>query len=176
MKLLWKLSTHVWNESIKRLPASFVTCQIGKIRTNRDRSRYPSRLTPYVVIERTQAMSKKKILVVDDTDWNRELLVQLLEEDYEILQAIDGAEGVRMTEENKPDLILMDLGMPVMDGWEATRKIKANAGLKNIPIIAVTSHAMVGDEIEARKAGCDDYLPKPIDENELMKKIKKLIT
>lgn len=120
-------------------------------------------------------MARKKILVVDDTDWNRDLLVQLLEEDYEVFQAIDGAEGVRMTEENKPDLILMDLGMPVMDGWEATRKIKANAELKNIPIIAVTSHAMVGDEIEARKAGCDDYLPKPIDENELMKKIKKFV-
>jgi CheY-like chemotaxis protein len=120
-------------------------------------------------------MARKKILVVDDTDWNRDLLVQLLEEDYEVFQAVDDAEDVRMTEENKPDLILMDLGMPVMDGWEATRKIKANSELKSIPIIAVTSHAMVGDEIEARKAGCDDYLPKPIDENELMKKIKKFV-
>ena len=120
-------------------------------------------------------MSKKKILVVDDTDWNRELLVQLLEEDYEVLQAIDGAEGVRMTEETKPDLILMDLGMPVMDGWEATRKIKANDALKHIPIIAVTSHAMVGDEIDARKAGCDDYLSKPIDDEALIKKIKTLL-
>ena len=120
-------------------------------------------------------MSKKKILVVDDTDWNRELLVQLLEEDYEILQAIDGAEGVKMTEEAKPDLILMDLGMPIMDGWEATRKIKANDALKHIPIIAVTSHAMVGDEIDARKAGCDDYLSKPIDDEALLKKIKKFL-
>lgn len=120
-------------------------------------------------------MGRKKILVVDDTDWNRDLLVQLLEEDYEILQAVDGAEGVRVTEENKPDLILMDLGMPVMDGWEATRRIKANDSLKHIPIIAVTSHAMVGDEIEARKAGCDDYLSKPIDEEALLKKIKKFL-
>jgi CheY-like chemotaxis protein len=120
-------------------------------------------------------MSRKKILVVDDTDWNRDLLVQLLEEDYEILQAVDGAEGVKVTEENKPDLILMDLGMPVMDGWEATRRIKANEALKQIPIIAVTSHAMVGDEIEARKAGCDDYLSKPIDEEALIKKIKRFI-
>src|SRR5262247_2487841 len=120
-------------------------------------------------------MSKKKILVVDDTEWNRELLVQLLEEDYTILQAVDGADGVRMTEENKPDLILMDLGMPVMDGWEATRKIKANGDLRHIPVIAVTSHAMVGDEIEARNAGCDDYLPKPIDETELLRKIKKFL-
>jgi CheY-like chemotaxis protein len=120
-------------------------------------------------------MAKKKILVVDDTDWNRELLVQLLEEDYEILQAINGAEGVKMAEETKPDLILMDLGMPVMDGWEATRRIKANDALKQIPIIAVTSHAMVGDEIEARKAGCDDYLSKPIDDDALIKKIKKFL-
>jgi len=120
-------------------------------------------------------MSLKKILVVDDTDWNRDLLVQLLEEDYEILQAIDGAEGVRMTEENKPDLILMDLGMPVMDGWEATRRIKANGALKHIPVIAVTSHAMVGDEITARDAGCDDYLAKPIDEDALLRLIKKYL-
>ena len=120
-------------------------------------------------------MERKKILVVDDTDWNRDLLVQLLEDEYTILQAVDGADGVRMTEENKPDLILMDLGMPVMDGWEATRKIKSNDALKHIPIIAVTSHAMVGDEIDARKAGCDDYLSKPIDDEALLKKIKKFL-
>jgi CheY-like chemotaxis protein len=70
----------------------------------------------------------------------------------------------------------MDLGMPVMDGWEATRQLKANSDLRHIPIIAVTSHAMVGDEIEARKAGCDDYLPKPIDEDLLLKKIKKFLS
>ena len=120
-------------------------------------------------------MSKKTILVVDDTDWNRELLVQLLEDEFTILQAVDGAEGVRMTQEHKPDLILMDLGMPVMDGWEATRKIKADDTVKDIPIIAVTSHAMVGDEIDARKAGCDDYLPKPIDDELLLEKIHKFI-
>ena len=120
-------------------------------------------------------MPKKTILVVDDTDWNRDLLVQLLEEDYDILQAADGGEGVRMAEQHKPDLILMDLGMPVMDGWQATRAIKANEALKNIPIIAVTSHAMVGDEIEARKAGCDDYLSKPIDDEALIAKIKRFI-
>lgn len=120
-------------------------------------------------------MVKKKILVVDDTDWNRDLLVQLLEEEYEVLQAVDGAEGVRKTEEEKPDLILMDLGMPVMDGWEATRRIKASDALKEIPIIAVTSHAMVGDEIEARKAGCNDYLSKPIDEEALLKKIRRFL-
>ena len=121
-------------------------------------------------------MDKKTILVVDDTDWNRDLLVQLLEEEYTVLQAVDGEQGVKMTQDEKPDLILMDLGMPVMDGWEATRRIKANDALKQIPIIAVTSHAMVGDEIDARKAGCDDYLPKPIDEDLLLQKIKKFLS
>jgi len=120
-------------------------------------------------------MARKKILVVDDTDWNRDLIVQLLEEDYEVSEAVNGEEGVRRAELEKPDLILMDLGMPVMDGWEATRKIKANAALRHIPVIAVTSHAMVGDEIQAREAGCDDYLPKPIDENELLRKITKFL-
>ena len=120
-------------------------------------------------------MSRKKILIVDDTEWNRDLLVQLLEDDYDLAQAVDGERGVKAAEREKPDLILMDLGMPVMDGWEATRKIKANSALKHIPIIAVTSHAMVGDEIQAREAGCDDYLPKPIDENELMLKIRRLL-
>jgi CheY-like chemotaxis protein len=120
-------------------------------------------------------MDKKTIFIVDDTDWNRDLLVQLLEEDYRVLEAVDGAEGVKKTEEGRPDLILMDLGMPVMDGWEATRRIKANDALKGIPIIAVTSHAMVGDEIEARKAGCDDYLPKPIDEDLLLQKIRAFL-
>ncbi len=120
-------------------------------------------------------MSQKKILVVDDTDWNRDLLVQLLEDEYTVLQAVDGEQGVKAAEKDRPDLILMDLGMPVMDGWEATKKIKANDDLKHIPIIAVTSHAMVGDEIEARNAGCDDYLPKPIDEDLLLRKIKKFL-
>ncbi len=120
-------------------------------------------------------MSRKKILIVDDTEWNRDLLVQLLEDDYDVVQAVNGEEGVKITEAEKPDLILMDLGMPVMDGWEATRRIKAQGDLKHIPIIAVTSHAMVGDEIHAREAGCDEYVPKPIDETELMEKIKKLL-
>ena len=119
--------------------------------------------------------NKKKILVVDDTEFNRDLVVQLLEEDYDMVIAENGEEALDVTERERPDLILMDLGMPVMDGWEATRRLKANDDLKNIPIIAVTSHAMVGDEIDARKAGCDDYLPKPIDDELLFKKIKNFI-
>jgi CheY-like chemotaxis protein len=121
-------------------------------------------------------MAKKSILVVDDTEFNRDLVVQLLEDDYQIIIAENGAEALEKTEAQRPDLILMDLGMPVMDGWEATRRLKANDDLRHIPVIAVTSHAMVGDEIEARKAGCDDYLPKPIDEDLLIRKIKKYLS
>jgi two-component system cell cycle response regulator DivK len=120
-------------------------------------------------------VARKKILIVDDTEWNRDLLVQLLEDDYDLVQAVDGEQGVQAAEREKPDLILMDLGMPVMDGWEATRKIKAQPELRHIPVIAVTSHAMVGDEIQAREAGCDDYVAKPVDEVELLEKIKKLL-
>jgi two-component system cell cycle response regulator DivK len=120
-------------------------------------------------------MARKKILVVDDTDFNRDLVVQLLEDEYDIVIAENGEEALQTTAIERPDLILMDLGMPVMDGWEATRILKADDNLKHIPIIAVTSHAMVGDEIEARKAGCDDYLPKPIDEDLLLRKIKKYL-
>ncbi len=120
-------------------------------------------------------MAKKTILVVDDTEFNRDLVVQLLADDFEIIIAENGAEAVEKTQERRPDLILMDLGMPVLDGCEATRRLKANDDLRHIPIIAVTSHAMVGDEIEARKAGCDDYLPKPIAEDLLIKKIKKYL-
>ena len=121
-------------------------------------------------------MVKKTILVVDDTEFNRDLVVQLLEDDYTIIIAENGAEALDKTQEQRPDLILMDLGMPVMDGWEATRRLKGSDHLRHIPVIAITSHAMVGDEIEARKAGCDDYLPKPIDEDLLIKKIRKYLT
>ncbi len=120
-------------------------------------------------------MSHRKILVVDDVEFNRDLIVQLLEDEYEVIQAADGEEGIRRAAQDKPDLILMDLGLPMLDGWEATKKIKAQSELKHIPVIAITSHAMVGDERRARAAGCDEYLAKPIDEDELRKKIDKLI-
>lgn len=120
-------------------------------------------------------MEKKKILVVEDGELNRDLLIQLLGDEYQVVVAVDGGEGVRKAAEEKPDLILMDLGLPGLDGWEATRIIKAKGELRHIPVIAITSHAMVGDERRAREAGCDDYLAKPIDEDDLLTKIKKLI-
>jgi two-component system cell cycle response regulator DivK len=112
-----------------------------------------------------------KILVVEDVEFNRDLIVQLLEDDYEVLTAADGAEGIRLAEQERPDLILMDLSLPVIDGWEATRRIKADKALKGIPIIALSAHAMRGDEEKARQSGCDDYLSKPLDEDLLFAKL-----
>lgn len=117
----------------------------------------------------------KRILVVEDQELNMDLLVQLLEDEYEILTATDGAAGIKLAERERPDLILMDLSLPVVDGWEATRRIKANDSLKHIPIIALTAHAMVGDAERARACGCDDYLPKPLDEDLLFKKLDRFL-
>jgi two-component system cell cycle response regulator DivK len=117
----------------------------------------------------------KKILVVEDVEFNRDLVVQLLEDDYEVITAADGAEGLRLAERERPDLILMDLSLPIVDGWEATRRIKANVDLKHIPIIALSAHAMTGDEEEAKQSGCDDYLSKPLDEDLLFAKIDKFL-
>src|SRR5262249_38671037 len=104
----------------------------------------------------------KKILVVEDTDDNRQILRDLLGmSGYVVIEANDGAEGVAKAVEHKPDLILMDIQMPVMDGYEATRRIKADPTLSAIPIIAVTSYALSGDEDRARAAGCDGYVAKP---------------
>jgi two-component system cell cycle response regulator DivK len=118
---------------------------------------------------------RKTILVIEDQELNRDLLIQILEDFYAVIVAGDGTEGIAQTAGGRPDLILMDFGMPVMDGWEATRRIKAQPELRHIPIIAITSHAMVGDEEKARRAGCDDYMAKPIDENELLAKIRHFI-
>ena len=113
----------------------------------------------------------KRILIVEDVERNLDLLVQLLEESYETLTAEDGATGVARAERERPDLIIMDLSLPVIDGWEATRQIKANPALRHIPILALSSHAMRGDEEKALACGCDDYLSKPLDEDVLFEKL-----
>ena len=117
----------------------------------------------------------KKILIVEDVEFNRDLLVQLLEEEYQILTASDGAAGIELAERERPDLILMDLSLPVIDGWEATKRIKANQSVRNIPIIALTAHAMRGDAERALQCGCDDYLSKPFDEQVLFRKLADLL-
>jgi two-component system, cell cycle response regulator DivK len=117
----------------------------------------------------------KKILVVEDVDFNRDLIVQLLEDTYEVLTAADGVEGLQLAAREHPDLILMDLSLPVMDGWEATRRIKANTALQDIPVIALSAHAMMGDHEKALQSGCDDYLTKPLDEDLLFAKLARFL-
>jgi two-component system, cell cycle response regulator DivK len=113
-----------------------------------------------------------KILLVEDNEMNRDMLSRRLERrGYEVIIAVDGAEGVSMTLSQHPDLILMDMSLPIMDGWEATRTLKANPATNTIPIIALTAHAMSGDREKALQAGCDDYDTKPIELNRLIDKI-----
>jgi two-component system cell cycle response regulator DivK len=117
----------------------------------------------------------RKILIVEDVEYNRDLLVQLLEEEYEVVTAADGAAGIEAAARHRPDVILMDLSLPGIDGWEATRRLKARPETEAIPVIALTAHAMQGDEERARSCGCDDYLPKPLDEEQLFAKLTRLL-
>lgn len=113
----------------------------------------------------------KTILIVEDTELNIDLLTQLLEDDYNLLVAKDGANGVSMAFEHKPDLILMDISLPVLDGYEATRRIRET--LAKTPIIGLSAHAMDSQIIKAQDAGCSDYLTKPVDEDKLFDLLKK---
>lgn len=113
----------------------------------------------------------KTILIVEDMELNIDLLVQILEEDYRLLVAKDGAEGVSLTEQYKPDLVLMDISLPIMDGYEATRNIRKM--FPSLPVIGLSAHAMQGDAERAKAAGCSDYLTKPVDEDLLLQKIKE---
>lgn len=113
-----------------------------------------------------------KLLLVEDNEMNRDMLSRRLERrGYVVVMAVDGAAGVAMAESEKPDLILMDMSLPVLDGWEATRSLKANPSTALIPIIALTAHAMASDEEKARDAGCDDFDTKPIELPRLLEKI-----
>ncbi len=118
-----------------------------------------------------------KILLVEDNEMNRDMLSRRLQRrGFEVVIAVDGAEGVAMANSEIPDLILMDMSLPVMDGWEATKNIKANSTTKLIPVIALTAHAMSGDREKALEAGCDDYDTKPIDLPRLLTKIDAFIS
>ena len=114
-----------------------------------------------------------KILLVEDNEMNRDMLSRRLErKGYAIVMALDGQQAVDMASSETPALILMDMSLPIIDGWEATRRIKANAATKGIPIIALTAHAMQGDELKAKEAGCDDFDTKPVELPRLLEKIE----
>jgi len=117
-----------------------------------------------------------RILLVEDNEMNRDMLSRRLErKEFEVIIAVDGQAGINMAASEAPDLILMDLSLPVIDGWEATRQIKANAATQSIPVIALTAHAMAGDEEKALQAGCDDYDTKPVNFQRLLGKIETLL-
>ena len=117
-----------------------------------------------------------KILLVEDNELNRDMLKRRLERrEHEVAIAVDGAEGVEKASSEKPDIILMDLNLPILDGWEATRQIKANEDTSGIPVIALTAHAMTGDQKKAIEAGCDDYDTKPVELPRLLEKIGALL-
>lgn len=117
-----------------------------------------------------------KVLLVEDNEMNRDMLSRRLERrGFEVVVAIDGEEGIRMAGQHMPDAILMDMSLPIIDGWEATRRIKADANLTTIPIIALTAHALAGDREKALDAGCDDYDTKPVNIDQLIEKLNKYI-
>ncbi len=120
--------------------------------------------------------SLAKILVVEDNQDNREMVVKALKfNGYEAVEAVDGEEAIEKARTEHPDLILLDIFLPKIDGYEATRRLKGDTSLRNIPIIALTAHAMKGSMEEALAAGCDGYIPKPIDVRELPKQIQHFL-
>lgn len=117
-----------------------------------------------------------KILLVEDNEMNRDMLSRrLVRNGYEVVLSLDGQSGVEMAQTQAPDLVLMDMSLPVLDGWEATRRLKADAATQHIPIIALTAHAMSSDREKALEAGCNDYDTKPIELPRLLGKIEALL-
>ena len=117
-----------------------------------------------------------RILLVEDNEMNRDMLSRRLQrKGYEVLIAIDGEQGVAVAQAEQPDLILMDMSLPVLDGWEATRKIRADPAISAVPVIALTAHAMAGDQEKCMAVGCDDYDTKPVDLARLLGKIELLL-
>jgi two-component system cell cycle response regulator DivK len=116
------------------------------------------------------------ILLVEDNEMNRDMLSRrLIKKGHNVQIAVDGKKGVEMAQTEQPDIVLMDMSLPVMDGWEATRALKADDRTKAVPVIALTAHAMSGDKEKALEAGCDDYDTKPVDFKRLMGKIEALL-
>jgi CheY-like chemotaxis protein len=117
-----------------------------------------------------------KILLVEDNEMNRDMLSRRLQrKGYQVVLALDGQSGVEMAQTETPDLVLMDMSLPVLDGWEATRRLKADVSTRHIPVIALTAHAMSSDREKALEAGCDDYDTKPVELPRLLAKIESLL-
>jgi CheY-like chemotaxis protein len=117
-----------------------------------------------------------RILLVEDNEMNRDMLSRrLIRKGHEVLIAVDGAAAIAMAAAERPDIVLMDMSLPVVDGWEATRRLKADAATKAVPILALTAHAMAADRDKALAAGCDDYDTKPIELPRLLEKIERLL-
>jgi two-component system cell cycle response regulator DivK len=117
-----------------------------------------------------------KILLVEDNEMNRDMLSRrLVRRGFEVVFAMDGQQGIDFARSEQPDIILMDMGLPVVDGWEATRRVKADAATRSVPVIGLTAHAMSGDREKTIEAGCDDYDTKPVEFDRLIGKIERLI-
>ena len=117
-----------------------------------------------------------KVLLIEDNEMNRDILLRRLSRrGYLVVSAVDGRQGVEMARSERPDIILMDMSLPVMDGWEATRRVKADDDMRNVPVIGLTAHAMSGDREKALAAGCDDYDTKPVELDRLIEKIERLL-
>jgi CheY-like chemotaxis protein len=117
-----------------------------------------------------------KVLLVEDNEMNRDMLSRrLMRQGFEVVVAVDGQAGVDAARTGRPDIVLMDMSLPVLDGWEATRQLKASDATRSIPVIALTAHAMAGDRQQALDAGCDDYDTKPIELPRLLEKMRRLL-
>jgi two-component system cell cycle response regulator DivK len=117
-----------------------------------------------------------KVLLVEDNEMNRDMLSRrLVRRGFEVVFAVDGQQGVDLAKSVRPDIILMDMSLPVIDGWEATRRVKADAATKSVPVIGLTAHAMSGDREKAMAAGCDDYDTKPVELDRLIGKMERLL-
>ena len=118
-----------------------------------------------------------RVLLVEDNEMNRDMLARRLSRHgYSVQVAVDGAQGIQMVGDTRPDLILMDMSLPVIDGWEATRRLKADLQLRAIPIIALTAHAMAEDRSKAMEAGCDEYDTKPVELSRLIEKMESVLS
>jgi two-component system, cell cycle response regulator DivK len=118
-----------------------------------------------------------RVLLVEDNEMNRDMLSRrLTRRGFEVIFAVDGQQGVDLARSERPDIILMDMSLPVLDGWEATRRVKADSATRSVPVIGLTAHAMSGDREKAMEAGCDDYDTKPVELDRLIGKIERLLS